>query len=94
MICCGPAAAVGRSVFLVEIFRVDVAIKPFGHVGDREDAEMARGIIGGLERGVVENDSVVLVGKKLVVVLAFEGVFIGIELFCSATEENVGTIPP
>lgn len=93
MVCCCSAAAVGSGVFLVEVFGVDVAVEPFGHVGDGEDAEVAGGVVGGLEGGVVEDDGVVLVGEELIVVLAFEGVFVGVELLCSAAEENIWTIP-
>ncbi len=72
---------------------VNVAIEPFGHVGDGENAKRLCAIGGLLKRGIIEEDAVTFRGEGGIVVSALIRGFARDELFSSAAKQNVGTGP-
>lgn len=88
----GAVAAGGVVLELLEVVGVDVAVQPDGQVALGENTESTLADVDVVQGSLVQADSVALVGKLLVVVLALVGVLAGVELLGTATEEDVGAV--
>ena len=74
---CGGLVTSGRQR-LVQVLAVDVAVEPFGHVGDSENTERLFGVLGGKERSTVLEDLIILLGELLVIILVLFSHLVGV----------------
>lgn len=85
-------SARGIVLEVLDIVSVDITVQPNGHGGLAEDTESPLGRVGSSEGGLVPRDSVTLLGKLFVVVLALVATLASKELLSTSAEEDIRTL--